>query len=231
MALTKVVDIIRRIERMLNDEGGVRWTRLELQDWLNDGYREIVIVRPDANSQSATVSLALGTRQKLADAGSINLPNALRVLDVVRNMAVASNKRVIRHIERRILDEQSPTWHAETASLNILHWMFDIKTPKEFLVYPPAASGTQVEIVYSSIPAQHALTAEQLDPVDVGNIDTINIDDIYVNSLIDYMFYRAYSKDADYAANGARAVGALNAFKAALGLKTQADVAVAPKKQ
>lgn len=228
MAVTKVIDIVRKAEKIMNDEGGVRWTRLELQDWINDAYKEVILHRPDANAQSATVTLAVGTRQKLADAASINLPNAISVLDVVRNMAATSNKRAIRFIDRRILDDQSPAWHADTGSLNILHWMDDPRLPKEFLVWPPAATGAQVEIAYSSVPTPHALTITALDPGAAPPDTTVlNIDDIYANVVLDYVLYRAYSKDAEYAANGQRAAGYMGSFNSALGIKTTVDGAMA----
>ena len=227
MATTKVIDIVRRAEKILNDEGAVRWTRLELQDWINDAYKEIVLLRPDANSQTATVTLAAGTRQKLSDAGTINLPTALRVLDVIRNMAATSNKRAVRFVDRRVLDDQLSGWHAETQSVNVVHWMFDIRTPKEFLVYPPATALAQIELAYSSVPTAHALGASALDPA--GNDATvINLDDIYANVILDYLLYRAYSKDAEYAANGQRAINHINSFNASLGAKTTTDIATAP---
>lgn len=227
MAVTKVIDIVKRAEKILNDEGGVRWVRTELQDWINDAYKEIVIIRPDANATSTTVTLAVGTRQKLTDAGSINLPTATKVLDVVRNMAATSTKRAIRYVDRRILDDQAPAWHAETGSVNIIHWMHDPRLPKEFMVYPPATAAAQVELSYSSVPASHALALATLDPSS-GDTTVINLDDTYANVILDYVLYRTYSKDAEYAANGQRAINHLNAFNASLGIKTQVDVAVAP---
>lgn len=227
MAVTKVIELIRRAEKILNDEGAVRWTRLELQDWINDAYKEVVLLRPDANSQTATVTLAAGTRQKLSDTGTINLPTALRVLDVIRNMAATSNKRAVRFVDRRVLDDQLPGWHSETESVNIVHWMFDILTPKEFLVYPPATALAQIELVYSSVPASHALSAGALDPAG-SDTTIINLDDIYANVILDYLLYRAYSKDADYAANGQRAINHLNSFNSSLGAKTAIDVATSP---
>jgi len=200
---------------------------MELQDWSDEGYKEIVLLRPDANSQTATVTLAAGTRQKLSDAGTINLPTALRVLDVIRNMAATSNKRAVRFVDRRVLDDQLSGWHAETQSVNVVHWMFDIRTPKEFLVYPPATALAQIELAYSSVPTAHALGASALDPA--GNDATvINLDDIYANVILDYLLYRAYSKDADYAANGQRAINHLNSFNSSLGAKTTIDAATAP---
>lgn len=227
MATTKVIDIVRRAEKILNDEGAVRWTRLELQDWLNDAYKEIVLLRPDANAMTATVTLAAGTRQKLGDVGSINLPSALRVLDVVRNMAAASSKRAIRYVDRRVLDDQMPAWHAEAQAVNVVHWMHDNRIPKEFLVYPPATNLAQVELAYSSVPASHAMLAAALDPAG-ADTTVINIDDIYANTILDYLLYRAYSKDAAYAANGQRAINHINAFNVSLGAKSVTDGATSP---
>ena len=67
----------------------------------------------------------------------------------------------------------------------------------------------------------------QLDP---ANNDTtvILLDDIYLSPITDWILYRAYSKDAEYGANEARAVASYQAFNAAIGVKTQADAAVTP---
>lgn len=225
MATTKVIEVVRRVEAVAHDNEAVRWTRTEKQDWINDAYREILLHRPDANSHTATVLLAAGARQKLYDPTTINIPGAIGILDVVRNMAATSSKRAIRLVERRILDAQLPGWANETPSVNVLHWMSDLKTPKEFLVYPPATALAQVEIVYSSVPAAHALTAVQLDPL--GNDTTVvNIDDIYVNAIVDYVLYRAFLKDAEVAANAARAASHLGAFNTSLGIKTAVDAAI-----
>lgn len=51
----------------------------------------------------------------------------------------------------------------------------------------------------------------------------IKLDDIYANAILDYVLYRAYSKDAEYAANASRAALHYQAFTAALGAKTQVD--------
>ena len=77
------------------------------------------------------------------------------------------------------------------------------------------------------MPTAHALGASALDPA--GNDATvINLDDIYANVILDYLLYRAYSKDADYAANGQRAINHLNSFNSSLGAKTTIDAATAP---
>jgi hypothetical protein len=224
MAVSKVVDIVKRAQTILQDTTAVRWPLSELQYWLNDSYKEIVILRPDANAESATVTLAAGARQKCHDAASINLPNLLRVLDIVRNLHTSSDKRAIRRTDRKILDDQRPTWYTDTPSYSIQHYIYDDRNPHEFMVYPPASNGATVEIVYSSVPTAHELSEQALS----NSAETIRVDDIYANAILDYILYRAYSKDAEYAANGQRAQAHYAAFSGALGAKTTADSTVSP---
>lgn len=226
MAVSKVVDIVKRAQTILQDTTATRWPLTELQGWLNDAYKEIVIFRPDANAESAVVPLAAGARQKCHDAGSVNLPNLLRVLDVVRNTHASSDKRAIRRTDRKILDDQRPTWYTDAATYSIQHYIYDDRNPHEFMVYPPATAGASIEIVYSSVPTAHALTEAQLG--NSSTATTIHLDDIYANCILDYILYRAYSKDAEYAANGARAQAHYGAFQGALGVKTTVDVNVSP---
>lgn len=229
MSTVKVVEIIRRVDKLLKNEPAVRWTHLELQDWLNDAYREILLNKPDAYSTTETVALIAGTRQRTTDASGINKGEAVSVLDVVRNMAAASTKAVVRKIDRAVLDDQIPGWHAATASVNVQYWCYDPALPKEFLVYPPAAAGAQVELAYSRVPINHTLTEPQLDPTlgsATASAETIRLDDVYANALLDYVMFRAYSKDADYAANVERAAAHRGLFKEALGIKNATDSAV-----
>lgn len=218
MSTIKVIDVIKRVEDVLQDSG-VRWPRVELQNWLNESYLQIVMLRPDANAKTGTFTCAAGTRQVLTSQFS----TALRLLDVVRNVAATSTKRVVRSVVRSVLDDQKPTWHAETATVDIQHYTFDARQPKEFFVYPPATTAAQVEVVYVDSPVPHTLTASALDPAGT-NTEVIRLDDIYLSGIMDWMLYRAFSKDAEYAANAARAGAHYQAFMAGIGNKTQSDV-------
>jgi len=222
MATVKVVDLVARAQTILQDTTATRWPVLELQNWLNDAYREIVNIRPDVNTQTGTYTCTVGTRQVLTS----GFANATRLVEVTRNVASSSDKRAIRLIDRRVLDDQRRGWHAETGTVNIEHYMFDPRLPKEFLVYPPATTSAQLEVVYASVPAAHALSEAQL--TNPATVTPINIDDNYANVMLDYMLYRAYTKDAEYAANAQRATGHYQAMQASLGVKTQGDMAVQP---
>lgn len=222
MATEKVVTLISKAQTLLQDVTSVRWPVLELQGWLNDAYREVVNLRPDSNTQTGTFTCAAGPRQVV----TAQFSNALRLIEAVRNVAAGSDKRAVRLIDRKVLDEQRRTWYAETASVTIQQYMFDPRVPKEFLVYPPATTAAQLEIAYSSVPTAHALTENQL--TNPATTEVIRIDDSYANALLDYMLYRAYSKDADYAANAQRAVAHFQAFQNALGVKGQTEAASQP---
>jgi hypothetical protein len=222
MAVTTINDILTHAAVILQDTDNVRWPLEELIGWVNDAYKDIVLVRPDANSQTALVSLnsATGTRQKLADAAGCNLTSALRLLDVVRNTAADSTKRAVRLIDRQILDDQRPDWHATAPSISIQHWMYDPAVPKEFMVYPPPAAGAEVELVYASVPTSHSVATNALTTT---KSEILKLDDVYANVILDYVLYRAYSKDATYAADATRGELHKQSYLTMLGLKTQSD--------
>jgi len=223
MSTIRVIDIIDRVETILQDSN-LRWPRLELQSWLNEAYLNIVLARPDSNAKTGTFTCAAGTRQQLTTVFS----DALRLLDVTRNLATASNKRGVRHVSRHVLDDQRPDWHAESETVNIQHWMFDSRQPKEFFVYPPASATAELEVVYTAPVGAHSMTENDLDPAG-ANATTILLDDIYAAVLVDWICYRAYSKDAEYGENTQRAQAHLQSFSTALGAKNEVDTAANPQ--
>ena len=210
--------IIRRVVETLQDTTSIRWPVAELVRYLNDGQREIIVHRPDAMVTNASQSLAAGTKQSIPT-------NGTKLIDVIRN--TAGTKGAIRMCAREILDAQSPGWHNLTGVTDIKHFMFDPRDAKTFYVYPPAAaSGASVELVYSALPTDVTEPAAGADYTAVtGNISA---PDIYGNVLQDYILYRAYSKDSQYAGNDARAQARYAVFANALGIEIKATVGVAP---
>jgi hypothetical protein len=222
MSTVKVIDIIQNVEHVLQDTN-IRWPRLELQNWINEAYLAIILLRPDANAKTGAFSCAAGSRQQL----TAQFASALKLLDVTRNLAVGSDKRAVRLVARSVLDDQRPTWHAEREATSIQHFMYDARQPKEFFVYPPASQDAILEVVYADAVVGHALAEADLDPAE-GNTEAILLDDIYKSAITDWVLYRAYSKDAEYGSNEARAVASYNAFNTGMGNKTQVDAASSP---
>jgi hypothetical protein len=211
--------IIRRAVETLQDPTSVRWPVSELVRYLNDGQREIVLYRPDAMVTNATVTCVAGTKQSLPALGS-------KLIEVVRNSAATSAKKSIRMINREILDAQTPGWHNIAGSVDILHFMYDPRDPRVFYVYPPATTSAQVDIVYSSYPTDITEPADgALFSAVTGNI---SVPDIYGNVLGDYILYRAYTKDSEYAGNAGRAQAHYTAFANALGIEIKGTTGVAP---
>jgi len=229
MAIT-AQSIVRRVVETIQDTTSIRWPLRELVRYLNDGQREIILYRPDAMITTEAVTLVSGTKQSIPAGGS-------KLIDITRNTAAAGTKRAIRICNREILDAQQPGWHALTGTLDAMHYMYDPRNPKTFYVYPPAhaAGTTKVEVIYSSLPTDIAAPDEgavilssmaEDDATIVGG--EISVPDIYANTLQDYMLYRAYIKDSEYAGNAARATAHYGAFANALGIEIKATVGVAP---
>jgi len=225
VATIKVIEIIKRVEDVLQDSN-IRWPRVELQNWLNESYLQIALLRPDASSKTGTLTCVAGSRQTITSGFS----TALRLLDVVRNLAANSDKKVVRLIDRSVLDDQRPAWHNDTASVNIQNYTFDVRQPKEFFVFPPATTSAQLEVVYTDLPGTHSLSEANLHPT-TGSSEVIKVDDTYLSVITDWILYRAFSKDAEFAANAARAGAHYQTFMSSIGNKTQSDVGSSPTEE
>jgi len=213
MPTTKVVDIIGRASIILQDTSNVRYPNTELLKFFNDGQREVVLHRPDAKTVNAGFTCVAGSKQSLPSTG-------LRLVDIVRNV----NGRAVTQIDRKILDETLPDWHNQVADVTkkIEHFIYDSADPKSFYVYPQALSTTDLEIVYSTSPADVVVSNFST------STDVISVDDIYSNCLLDFILYRSYQKDSEYAGNSERSMMHYSAFANSLGIKTRADSAVDP---
>lgn len=179
---TSVTDIFRRVRLLIQDGAGVRWSNEELLLWLNDAQRELLVFKPDANAVSASFVCAAGTRQTLPAGG-------VQLLDIPCN----TGGRVVRRVQRSVLDAERPDWHAETGATAVRWFCYDARTPQVFYVSPPSDGTASVELLYGAVPP-----TVKLD-------DNIGLPDIYVGALVDYVCYRAYAKDADFAQSAERA--------------------------
>lgn len=199
--------IVDKAEIVIQDTTNVRWPAAELLGWLNDGQREICIDKPDACVLTVVPQLVAGTKQSI---GSGLTATANILLKITRNMGTNGTTpgRAIRPVAQEILDAQNPEWHTDTTDAEVIHYVYDPRVPKQYYVWPPQpASGMgYVEVTCGA------------SPTDVANLATaISVDDIFSNALLDYILYRAYSKDAKYAGNGARAAAHYQQFANAIG--------------
>lgn len=208
-----VADLLRRAATVLQDyerrpdgQRFVRWTEDELIDWVNEAAEQVVSHRPAAGAVTVPHALVLGALQQIPADG-------VMLLDVPRNLS----GKAIRRVDRSQLDDSRPDWYDMKPSNTIRHFCTDDRSPKTFYVYPPAKEGVQVELVYARVPPKVETQDDELD-----------MDRVYTGALVNYMIYRAASKDSQYA-NGAVAAAFYQAFQAALGANNEAQGGYSPK--
>jgi len=193
-----VSTILTRVALILNDAAYTRWTTAELESWFNDGVRETVNLHRNANEKNVVVALVAGVKQAMP-------ADAVVLIDVVGNVnADATAGKKIRPCLRQQMDTNFPKWQSDSPSLVIDNLMYDISNRKVFYVYPPALPGAKVELVHSFYPTAVTATSE------------IPLDAIFHTPLVDYILFRAYSKDAEVAQNAQLAASYLQLFRTAV---------------
>lgn len=207
-------DVLDRVSETLQDKGRVTYEESDLIGWLNDANRALVLVRPDASSTTTSMQLAAGTRQTLdADEALIR---------VVRNMGTDGNTpgKAVRLGSIDTIDAFNPDWHTATPATAIREYMFDAVRPDEFWVSPPVHATTAV----------YAQVVKRVPPaVIAATTDALPVADIYAPALIEWVCYRAFSRDSEQTPNWQRAGRHFAAFFNLLQVKMQADMAINPK--
>lgn len=204
MATITGQNISDKAHLLLQDQTNIRWTTDEILGWINSAQREILIYKPNANPTTGNITTVAGTKQNLPTGG-------IQLLDVVRTV----NGNAITCIDRQILDVTIPGWHA-ASSAAAKHYVFDPRNPTIFYVYPPSPGSVSIEAVYSAL------------PTDLASLSSTIFNDLYETVILDYVLYRAYSKDSEHTANSQRATQHQNAFLSAITGKTRGEVGLAP---
>jgi hypothetical protein len=205
-------NIADKAEILLVDETNIRWTEPELLGWINSALREIANLKPTAFASNTNMALVSGTKQTLP-------ATAYELIDVVRNLTSGNAAgAAVFQIDRKVLDVIDPNWHTYTASGTVKKWTYDPKDPKTFYVYPPHDGlGGKLEMVVAVIPVAVASLATSLV-----------LDETYEGALVDYVLYRAFSKDIESQISAARAQAYHQTFLQALGTRLQNEGTLAP---
>lgn len=195
---------------ILNDAGAVRFTNAELLSWLNAGQVEIATLVPNSNAITLAIQLVAGVKQSAP-------ADALRIVEFVRNMGANGQTPgpAIYQIERKDMDAYERGWASDSPSSNVVHAMYNAEDDnKTFYVWPPQSpiQQTFIEIIYAQTPAYLASANSP-----------ISISDYYRNPLLDYILYRAFSKDSEFANQAKRSQTHRKAFGDYLGIKYGID--------
>lgn len=219
-------DILQAASTLLLDEGYVHWTLPELCTWLNFGLDAITLQKPSASAVTVNVPLSRGTLQTIP-AGNVC------ILRPVRNVDGPSSDRMPRKritvVDEPSLSAMNPAWDDERTcryQQQVKHVLFDEAAPKSFYVYPGNDGTGLVEMVLSAIPAKVKPTGHEDD---LASYDTqLPLDETYHDALVDYVMYRAYSKDAQFAGTAQRASLHYQQFANSLGIKVVVEARTSP---
>lgn len=171
--------IINRVAVTLFDTNNITWARSELLAWLNAGQRAIAVADPTSNNTTTSIQMVAGARQTIP-------ANGWTLLDVYCNTGLTPGNtpgRSVRLVSRKLLDGFDPNWRSRPAVKDVQNFMFDAQDQTAFWVYPPSNGLGYLQINYAALPA------------DVVEATAITISDAYEQCLIDYILYRAYTKE------------------------------------
>lgn len=187
---TTVQSLLDRFDALMNDVGSVRWPTAERLMWVNDGQRELVTFKDDAFVKHATITTTTGARQQV--------PSDCHKVLMVR---VGTTGQAVLPCDRTALDAFSPAWMTALSTSAPKNWMPD-ESAEYIWVYPAQQTpGASLPVTYSAYP-----------PV-AAQGDSLSVRDGYASNVLNYMLYRAYSKDAETAGNAELAAAAYRLFR------------------
>lgn len=219
--MATVQTLIDEVREVIHDAVTTyRWADAELIDYCNAGIRQTIVLVPEANAvetiETITNSIA---RQALPSGG-------IKFIKVARNYADdgTTPQGSVRLTEKDALDSYDPDWEYDTTikadgANFFVHYCHDPREKAVFYLYPPqAAANKKVAIVYSAVPTAHTL---------VG--DTFALNDEYLNAVIQYIIYRALTKESRQTIPAAYRQELWSNYLLALGLEIKAAERVSPE--
>lgn len=211
--------IIQNCQDALNDLAGDRYPASTLVRHLNKAQRWMQTVRPDVTATREVWALATGFVQ--------NLPaNVAALLDIPAN-ATGKFSRITK-VDLPLLDASAPTWRSQSPKVEIAHFVNDMRTPRQVLVYPPAATGAQVYLEHSAYPTDIATPTG--DGRAFGTVSgSISVQDKWQTALESLVLHFAYAKDLESPANAQLAAAHMQMASQILGVELQSSSNVAPK--
>lgn len=220
-------ETLARARTILQDETSVRWPLAELCDWLNDGLREIAALKSSAFARTDDLILVEGVKQSLP-------AGVARLLRPIANAPFVGSDRMPRMpvtvTDQALLDAVTPDWHSERRKAQqVRHVMFDEASPRTFYVYPSNNGTGRLRAVVSAVPPQVAASGA---PTLINSYSAeVPIEDTYANLLLDYILYRAFSKDSQYAGAIQRAAAHFQQFASGMGVQVGAEASMSPNRK
>lgn len=211
----KVTTVLQRVRRLLQDDNATqRWSDNDLLDCFNEAQLAVVQNRPDAYSKVVSFTCGNQSRQSLP-------AEVYRLMDVVDN---ESTGRSVTKTTRTTMDSLIVDWPVQ-AGTQVEQFIYDEKSPDVFYVYPVPPAEHKISIVVSQAPAVVAITDFATDT------QTMELDAIWLNPLLNYLMFRAYLLDGETEQNMMQAKSYLQMFVNDLQLKWNVDQVFRQKRQ
>lgn len=160
---TTAQSILHRVVEQLGDLDGTHWPIGKLVRDLNDGQRDLIAKRPDAATQTLTTVLVSGARQTLPT-------TAAQLIDIPRNSA---SKKALRKVDMAQMDAVDRNWQTKVATLDADHFMYDLREPRVFYVYPPALVTSSLDLVCSVYPTNIVELGVQVPVLTFANVGVV----------------------------------------------------------
>lgn len=201
-----------KVSELLTDTTNVTWTLDKVQGWLSEAQRQIVLLRPDANSIAEEFTPVAGsTKQSLPT-------DAFRLLDIPHTIVSGLPSSAITIVSRITLDKFTRSWHNVAEVDEPLHYVYNDQVPEVFYLYPKPSASTRIEIHVSKIPDEPDFNA---DP-------DVTIHSGYEAAMIQYAVWRCLSRADDQSPDTQAAELAYQKFIQLLGMEAQSKNAVSP---
>ena len=208
----KAVDLIPRIKQLTQDYLLETYTQTHILEVCYEAECAIVTYKPEVNMVIENRLTVVGTVQTLP-------ANSLKLVDVFNNMGVGGNTpgRSIKKIAREEIDKINPNWHAQAASIEAEHYIYDPMIPKIFLVYPPANAQYIRICTVKEIPPYNFTSPTSEAAIDL----TVTTD--YVPQLTNYIVGKLMLRNSDRSPNYQRGAYFMSQFYQQMGVKDLAD--------
>ena len=217
--------ILENAAVILSDAGGNRWPWTELLGWLSGALREIAIIKPSATADVIEVTLRPGTKQRVPSGYHQMLDATRNLLTSASSPTGRSGGQAITTVTRDEIDAAIPGWHnpAILPYAKAVHHVVDADAdPMTFYVVPGNDGTGLIEITASVMPAALPIPA---NPDLIESYANINIPmpNAYEEAVLNFVIYRALSKDSMVAGAAARAQAHLALFQQSLGIKQERE--------
>ena len=214
--MATIQSIINRVSFVTKDLSNVRWSLPELALWLNEAKDLIVAVSSRAAADYYVLTLKEGPQQDLRDA----IPDKawIMLFELVCNVDTANGVdtptgSTIRRVDRAALDDSYRTWRSQPpTATEVREYTQDARHAYAFTVRPPVAAGTKVYALAAAQPPACAILNSAGDALADPN-ETFPLAPGFDGPAVDYVLYRAFSKDVNDPASAGRAQTHFQAFQ------------------